>query len=110
MAPSACLSPVVTLALLLLITGFALGGEFIFSINLPYKSNIYISPSIFFFFFFFFFLSSSFLGVGAEGGGKGGGGERETLTDKENQTYIQIYSGSGVSASAVISFQILNFM
>ena len=42
MAPSACLSPVVTLALLLLITGFALGGEFIFSTNLSYsyKSNI----------------------------------------------------------------------
>ena len=36
MAPSACLSPVVTLALLLLITGFALGGEFfllLFSLN-----------------------------------------------------------------------------
>ena len=110
MAPSACLSPVVTLALLLLTTGFGLGGEFIFSINLPYKSNIYISTSkkkIFFFFLFFF--SSSFLGVGA---GWGGGGEEggETLTDKENQTYIQIYSGSGVSSSAVISFQILNFM
>jgi len=39
MAPSACLSPVVTLALLLLITGFALGGEFIFSTNLAYSYN-----------------------------------------------------------------------
>ena len=38
------------------------------------------------------------------GWGRGG----ETLTDKENQTYIQIYSDSSMSASAVISFQISN--
>ena len=101
MSPSACLSPVVTLALLLLIAGFALGGEFIFSINLPYsyKSNIYITINIFLLLFVFVF----FLG----GGWVGGGG---TLPDKENQTYIQIYSGSGVSASAAISFKISNFM
>ena len=81
MAPSACLSPVVTLALLLLITGFALGGEFIFSINLPdsYKSNNYNSLSIFSCFFFF---------GGGGGGGRGGGGRHC------RREYAKIYSGS----------------
>ena len=83
MAPSACLSPVVTLALLLLITGFALGSEFILSINLPdsYKSNNYNSLSIFSCFFFFG-------GGGGGGGGRGGGGRHC------RREYVKIYSGS----------------
>ena len=71
MAPSACLSPVVTLALLLLIAGFAVGGEFIFSVNLQVQIK-YIYHHQFFPLFFFFSFSSFFFGGGGDWVGEGG--------------------------------------